>query len=191
MPRKFKFWISVAAFQVFFGLAVFFLTRQYYVQQTDSGGSGQAILSQPLPASPETGLNLDPSRLDASTFSQLGANDPAAISRQADDHFSRRQFDRAAELYQRLLALAPNNVNTYNNLGITLHYLGRSDEALRRLNAGVAIDPTHQRIWLTLGFVSSQLGDIEQARTALDTAVKINPDNEIGLSAAKMLGELP
>jgi Flp pilus assembly protein TadD len=97
----------------------------------------------------------------------------------------------AAELYERLLVLGPNNVETYNNLGITLHYIGRSNEALRRLNEGVAIDPAHQRIWLTLGFVNSQLGNTEQARAALNTAADLNAANEIGKSAIKMLADLP
>ncbi|MGW8368799.1 MAG: tetratricopeptide repeat protein [Gammaproteobacteria bacterium] len=89
------------------------------------------------------------------------------------------------------MSFDPNNVEVYNNLGITLHYIGRSDEALRRLDQGVAIDPTHQRIWLTLGYVNSQLGNAEQARTALTKAVQMDPDNDIGQSAAKMLEALP
>jgi Flp pilus assembly protein TadD len=82
-------------------------------------------------------------------------------------------------------------VDTYNNLGITLHYLGRSAEALRWLNEGIAKDPTYQRIWLTLGFVNSELGDTGQARIALTKAVQMGADNEIGQSAVRMLENLP
>jgi Flp pilus assembly protein TadD len=55
----------------------------------------------------------------------------------------------------------------------------------------VAVDPTHQRIWLTLGFVYSRVGNTENARTALTTAAKIDADNEIGKSAVKMIENLP
>jgi Flp pilus assembly protein TadD len=82
-------------------------------------------------------------------------------------------------------------VNTYNNLGITLYYLGRSTEALRILNEGVAVDSTYQRIWLTLGFVNSQVGNAEQARQALTTAVQLGADSEVGRTAQEMLGNLP
>jgi len=85
------------------------------------------------------------------------------------------------------LATGQNDVDTYNNLGITLHYLGRSTEALDILNKGVAVDSNHQRIWLTLGFVNKQLGDIEQARRALTTSVQLGADTDVGKSAAKML----
>jgi Flp pilus assembly protein TadD len=87
--------------------------------------------------------------------------------------------------------IAAPNVNTYNNLGITLFYLGRSDDALRRLNEGIALDPSYQRIWLTLGFVNGQLGNFREARTALNRAVGMGADNEIGQSAMQMLDGLP
>ena len=124
-------------------------------------------------------------------MSQPAIRDPNEISRQAGAFFTNKQYDRAADLYEQLLVIRPNDAETYNNLGITLHYLGRSTEALRRLNDGVAVDPGHQRIWLTLGFVNSQLGNTEQARTALTTAAQTGSDDSIRQSAMRMLDELP
>jgi len=124
-------------------------------------------------------------------LSEPTLQDPNEISRQAGEFFTNRQYDRAVDLYEQLLALRPNDAETYNNLGITLHYLGRSDEALRRLNEGVAVDAEHQRIWLTLGFVNSQLGNTDQARTALTTAAQIGSDDSIRQSARRMLEDLP
>ena len=118
------------------------------------------------------------------------SDDPVEISRQANEFFSRQQYQQAANLYQRLLAINPDNVEVLNNLGLTLHYLGRSDEALRRLNDGVALDSSHQRIWLTLGYVNSQLGNVEKARTALTKATEIGSNESIRQSAQRMLQEL-
>jgi len=53
------------------------------------------------------------------------------------------------------------------------------------------VDPTYQRIWLTLGFVNSQMGNTAEARTALGTAVQLGADTDVGKSAAKMLADLP
>ena len=94
-------------------------------------------------------------------------------------------------MYERLLAFGPNNADVLNNLGLTLHYLGRSSEALGRLNEGVALDPGNQRIWLTLGFVNSQLGNVDEARAALSTATQVGTDESIRESARKMLDGLP
>jgi tetratricopeptide (TPR) repeat protein len=191
MALNLKFWIPMTVFQIVFGITVFTITRQYYIQDPDNLSDEPTEISQPSFVWPDGITETNPAQLNSSTFSQSTSEDPAEISRQADEYFTKKQYDKAAELYERLLVLGPNNVETYNNLGITLHYLGRSSEALSRLNEGVAVDPTHQRIWLTLGFVYSRVGNTENARTALTTAAKIDADNEIGKSAVKMLENLP
>ena len=191
MINRLKFWIPMTAFQVVFSLAVFAITRQYYIQDSDNVSIDPTEIKQSSAAWPDRTAETNPTLINSSTFSLLTIKDPDEISRQADEFFANQQYDRAADLYARLLALGRDKVDTYNNLGITLHYIGRSAEALSKLNEGVAVDPKNQRIWLTLGFVNSQLGNIEQARTALTTAVKISADNEIGQSAVKMLENLP
>ena len=191
MVQNLKFWIPMVVFQIVFGLTIFTITRQYYVQASDNVSDDPAEIRQSSSVWPDSITETSSSLLDLSTFSQSTIEDPAEISRQANQYFTKKQYDKAAVLYEQLLVLIPNNVDTYNNLGITLHYLGRSTEALRRLNEGVDVDPTHQRIWLTLGFVNSQVGNAEKARTALTTAANMNADNEIGKSAVKMLENLP
>jgi len=191
MNSKSKFWIRITLFQVIFGLAVFAITRQYYLADSDKVSIAPAIAGQSFPVMPNLAKDTNSKKINASTFGQSNIENPAELARRADDLFSNKQFDSAVAAYERLLALNPDNVETYNNLGITLHYLGRSSEALRYLNQGIAVDSTHQRIWLTLGYVNSQMGNIEQARSALTTAANMNPDNEVGQSAAQMLGNLP
>ena len=191
MDQKLKFWIPMTLFQVVFGLTIFTITRQYYIQDSDNVSDNTTEIIQPAFVWPDSITETNPAQLNSSIFSQSIIENPAEISRQANEYFTKKQYDKATELYERLLVLAPNNVDTYNNLGITLHYLGRSSEALHWLNEGVAVDQTHQRTWLTLGFVYSQVGDTENARSALATAAKIDADNEIGKSAVKMLENLP
>ena len=181
----------MTVFQIVFGLTVFTITRQYYIQDPDNISADSADIRQPAFVWPDGQTEMNSTQLNSSTFNQSPFEEPVEVSRQANEYFANKQYDKAVDLYERLLVLGPSNVDTYNNLGITLHYLGKSSEAILRLNEGVVIDPTYQRIWLTLGFVNSQIGNAEQARTALNTAVKINADNEIGESAIKMLEELP
>ena len=172
-----KFWISMLVFQVVFGLSVFAVTRNYYAVAPELESPGQFSSVKPA--------------LLESIFTDVPIpNDPVEISRQANERFASRQYVQAAALYETLLALDPDNVDTLNNLGLTLHYVGRSDEARQRLNEGAALDPTYQRIWLTLGFVNSTLGNVADARAALNTAVDIDPDNDVGKSASRMLKEL-
>lgn len=176
-----RFWVSMAVFQILFGLAVFTATRQYYLHEAAEVSTGPPVIREPSLTSLDNIRRPNPLQVESTN------GNPVEVARLADEFFTRRQFDRAADLYEQLLTYDPNDVDTYNNLGLTLHYLGRSTEALSYLNKGVAVDPTHQRIWLTLGYVNTQLGNIERARTALTTAVQMGADNEIGQSATKML----
>ena len=178
-------------FQIVFGLAVFAVTREYYIQDEDTVSLRPSTIAQPALAWPGGVTATEIVRLTSSTSSELPIQDPNEMSRQADELFANKQYDKAAELYESLLVFAPNDGEIYNNLGITLHYLGRSTEALRWLNEGVAADADNQRIWLTLGFVNSQLGNTEQARTALTTAAQTGSNESIRESALRMLDNLP
>jgi tetratricopeptide (TPR) repeat protein len=190
MNRNTKFWISLAIFQVAFGFTVFALTREHYIE-----AAGPRVSAGPLrpmaPVQPGSIPQSDLAQFATATAFQTNSNDPVEIGRQADQFFANKQYDSAARLYERLVKLVPDNVDTYNNLGITLQYLGRSDEALRWLNEGVTVDAGYQRIWLTLGYVNIQAGNTEEARTALTKALEMNADNDIGQSAANMLAQLP
>lgn len=191
MMRDSKFWILMAVFQVLFGFAVFAMTRDYYQQEPVKVRAHPSTLSPSASTWPQGITESDMARLAPGVLGEATPQDPTQISRQADEFFGRGQYQQAANSYEQLLAIDPTNVEVHNNLGLTLHYLGRSEEALRRLNDGVALDPNNQRIWLTLGYVNSQLGDVEQARTALTKATQIGSDDSIRQSALRMLGELP
>ena len=186
-----NFWISFAVFQVVFGLAVFAITRDYYMQNTVEVSAHPPIVGQSAPVWPNRITETEIARLSSPALSEPTIQDPFEISRRANEFFANRQYDRAADMYEQLLVFSPNDAEIYNNLGLTLHYLGRSTEALGKLNEGVAADPEHQRIWLTLGYVNSQLGNTEQARTALTTAAQIGTDESVRQSALTMLEGLP
>ena len=47
----------------------------------------------------------------------------------------------AAGLYRRLLEVAPERARTHANLGVTLYHLGRVEEAVRRFEQALSLDP--------------------------------------------------
>jgi tetratricopeptide (TPR) repeat protein len=190
MIRNSKFWMSMAVFQILFALAVFAITRDYYTTNVSPLISPPATTSQSDPAWPNNITQAEIDRLSLPKLGDLAPQDPIEIYRQAEEFFADKRYERAAVLYAQLLAFSPNDGEIHNNLGLTLHYLGRSDEALERLNEGASVDPENQRIWLTLGYVNSQLGHTEQARTALTRATRIGTDESIRRSALTMLEDL-
>jgi len=192
MNRSVRFWTLLAVFQVVFGLAVFGLTRQYYLDRSGVEGPAAAQAAgavHPTPSLPAGAPEDDLARLIA-TFPGPGGQaggDPVELARQGDQAFGSGEYARAAELYAQALAAGDEDANTYNSLGLTLHYLGRSGEALQVLGEGVALDASYQRIWLTLGFVHGQVGHPDQAREALERAWDMDPESDVGRAAADML----
>ena len=191
MTRDKRFWTLLVLFQVFFGLAVFAFTREHYRQETPAM-AGHPPIPSPSASAWSGGMTAtDVSRLSSPGLLEPALTDPAEISRRADEFFANSQYQQASVLYEQLLELRPDDAETYNNLGLTLFYLGRVDEALQRLDDGVAVDPGHQRIWLTLGYVNARLGNTEEARVALTNATERGGNESIREAATEMLAELP
>ena len=188
MPKNKTFWIIMSVFQIIFGLAVFATTRHIY---TDSAfGSDSLDQAKQSAAVKDLTLDVSPAMLESLLGLEPDSPNPAAMSLLANEYFADKQYGKAAELYEQLLSFGPGNADVHNNLGLTLHYLGRSPEAFAILAEGVALDPMNQRIWLTTGFINMEMQNIAEARVALTAAVEMNADNDIGQSAASMLADL-
>ncbi|MDJ0861412.1 MAG: tetratricopeptide repeat protein [Gammaproteobacteria bacterium] len=185
-------WIYVVVFLVMYGLAVHGLTRAHYERQamlarvgslTPSAPSAPAQAPDRLGASMQRfGPNLGPRE-------ELSTEDPILLARLGDQLFEQRQYARAVAAYERAVRFNPSDVDSYNDLGLVLQYLGRSAEALAVLKKGIAQDGTYQRIHLTLGFVQLQSGDTPAAVAALQRAIELDPESDVGQAASRMLAE--
>ena len=208
-----QLWSAVIAFQVIYGVAIFLVTRQMNQAPTvatgqepyNYQGAAQALPPHPIPPAMPSRSTVslpgseritpgDAQRLlanldsDTNTAPDVG---PEELSRFADRYFREGLYRQAAAEYARVLEQAPHNVDVYNNLGLTLHYLGRGREAVETLEKGISVDDTHQRIRLTLGFVQSGLGDVSAARRSLSMAAELDPNSKVGLEAKRLLDSLP
>ncbi len=115
-------------------------------------------------------------------------DDPEQLSHLGDKYFESSRFPEAIEAYEKALKLNPKDVDTYNDLGLALHYTSRSDKAVEILRKGTEVNPSFQRIWLSLGFVLTATGKGEEAKTALNKAVAIDPNSTQGQEAKRLLG---
>ena len=67
--------------------------------------------------------------------------DAEALDRLALLRFERQRHAEAAGLYRRLLEETPESAQTHANLGVTLYHLGRVEEAVRRFEQALSLDP--------------------------------------------------
>ena len=139
-----------------------------------------------------TGPLLDPEseeRRATARLEELSGN-PVALATLGDEYFENKRYLMAIKVYEKVLELNPDDVDTYNDLGLSLHFSGRSDEALIKLRKGVEMDPKFQRIWLSLSFVLIATGQTEEARGILEKTIEIDPASDIGAEAKKFVSFL-
>lgn len=142
-----------------------------------------------VPASQSSGPTLNTAAI-AEMKAALDAKpgDADLIIRIGDEYFEARYFPEAFDYYKKALPMRPDNPDLYNEIGLTLHYMGRSAEAIGYINDGIKKNPYHQRILLTKGFILFYgLGDRTAAKDAWKKAKAINPDSQIGRAAAEFL----
>ncbi len=182
-------WALFVVFQIFFGLVVFAVTRDYYLREGPPRApeASAPVMSGAVPP----GTSVAPAAREFGLAPPAAdSNDPQVLVRQGDDLFGQGRYKDAIPLYEKALALSPDDALIYNDLGLALHYTGESQRAVKLLNQGTTKQPDYQRIWLTLGFVQMENGNNEAARTALTKAQSLDPKNSIGQEAARLLGSL-
>ncbi len=186
-------WIYVFVFLVMYGLAVHGLTRAHYERKAiqaaiahQSPVSQSARSSQPVDP---LGASIQRMAPMVGPREELSTEDPVLLARLGDQLFEQKQYARAVAAYERAVQFNPNDVDSYNDLGLSLQYLGRSAEAVVVLEEGIARDPNYQRIHLTMGFVQLQGGNRPAAIGALKRAIELGPDSDVGQAAGRMLDQ--
>ncbi len=128
---------------------------------------------------------------DLQTRLKENPNDGDTLWHLGDAYFEARQFNEATTYYKKALLVKPNEVDIYNELGLSIHYLGNTDDGLKVIEEGIKKDPLHQRIWLTKGYLLAYgKGDLESAKTAWEKAKALNPESQVGKAASEYLAQL-
>jgi len=183
MPTKnYKSWVIAVIVIIIIGVVIYAVTTSEYRTEktfTDHsiGGAVPAgpVIDSKIKAPPKTGKLPD---------------NPQELELLGSQYFEAGIYDKAVEIYEKILQKTPGNVEVYNDMGLALHYMKRSDEAVNILKKGTQAAPSYQRIWLSLGFVLMSTGRNDEAKAALKRATELNPETDVGQEAKKMLGLL-
>jgi tetratricopeptide (TPR) repeat protein len=183
-------WALFAALMLFFGFAVFALTRDYYLRHpayldadTNAGvhpGSREYASTTALGNRMRQAMDFNVGPVD------LTSTDASLLGDAADRLFAQQRFSEAVPVYERILSLTPRDAETHNDLGLALHYSGRSKEGIEVLQTATDLAPSFQRAWLSLGFVAVQSAHMDLGNMALEHAQSLDPDSDVGKEATRL-----
>lgn len=109
----------------------------------------------------------------------------------AFQHYQAGRLSQAERLYQRALAVDPNDVNSLHLLGIIAHQLGRSDLAITLIGKAITLNPRVPEFHNNIGLACQALGRLDDATTHYANALALRPQfaevhNNLGHALEKL-----
>jgi Flp pilus assembly protein TadD len=84
--------------------------------------------------------------------------------------------DAALELFDRVVALAPNFAEGWNKRATTLYTMGRFEDSTRDIDKVLALEPRHFGALSGLGLCEIRLGKDREAFAAFERAAGVDPN---------------
>ncbi|KAG0499353.1 hypothetical protein HPP92_004044 [Vanilla planifolia] len=91
------------------------------------------------------------------------STDPDEVRRAGNDFYRRGQFVEALKLYDRAIAICPENAVCRSNRAAALTGLGRLAEAVKECEEAIRLDPSFLRAHQRLASLHIRLGQVESA----------------------------
>jgi predicted TPR repeat methyltransferase len=87
----------------------------------------------------------------------------------------RGQLADAEEIYRRVLAVAPDHPDIMHFYGVLLHQLGRSEEAIAKIEESLTLEPDRAECYNNLGIIFRALERYDEAIAAYMKATGLDP----------------
>jgi tetratricopeptide (TPR) repeat protein len=123
---------------------------------------------------------------------ELDHHDPEnqeAMLRLANLYHDIRRYDAAIRYYNQYLERNPESPDVQVDLGICYFEAGEPERAVETVRDVTQNFPRHQLAAFNLGIIYLNLGEVEPANRYFERAYEINPDNETGQRARRIIDE--
>lgn len=144
---------------------------------------GNVVTAPADPDDPAAGTTNDPSEPAAGSAMQVGkVTDietlPPALAEMAREgalEVADGNWEKAREIYLRMVKEAPDSALAYANLGVAEHQLGNLLAAAGNLGKSLKLNPHIARNWQTLGLIHYEKGELALAISSLTRAIHEAP----------------
>jgi tetratricopeptide (TPR) repeat protein len=114
------------------------------------------------------------------TADLLDSRNIYALNKMADTYIKQRDFDKANEIYRRVIELAPHDPNSHLKLGSSLFSNeGRYEEAMQLFHHALSLDASHAITHNNIGATMFEHGHIEEGRDYFYKAIALRPNYKV------------
>lgn len=107
---------------------------------------------------------------------QAGTDEPRVLHRMALMHAWREEYDRSLELFERLFASRPDNLDAQVDRARVLAWQGRTGRALDALEAILAVHPDHAGALEARALFQAWAGRYEESLSTYDALLAVSPE---------------
>jgi tetratricopeptide (TPR) repeat protein len=95
------------------------------------------------------------------------------------------KYERAAEIFKRIVEIDPQNYRGHYNLGIAYFNLNQLENALSACNEAIRIKPDYKHCFYNIGLIYEKNNDLEKALEFYEKTLEIDPKFPYALHARK------
>lgn len=146
------------------------------VTAPDVGGAGGGAPNPGAgPVGPQAGMQ---QVQELAAYVEQNPDDVAATLRLAELNFQINNWPRAAELYERVLEMRPDDPAVLSDLGVAYRGMGRFDDALAQFDRAQEIAPQHwESRYNEVIVLAFDMNQPDQAAATLEELRELQPDN--------------
>lgn len=125
--------------------------------------------------------------------SNVSSSEPTTLDgfiQQGNAYLDGRQYTEAVKMYEKALAITPNDVNIRTDLAISYYYSGNVQKAIEEANKGVKVNPNHSKVHLNLGIFYKQAQRFTDAKKEFETYLKLEPNGNSATYAKQEISSL-
>ena len=93
----------------------------------------------------------------------------------AEKYHKKNNFIEAQKLYESIIKIEPNHLESIFRLGSLFAQINNFDKAINFLNKAIKIEPNHSKAHNNLGIVFNSLREYQKAINCFEKAIEINP----------------
>jgi tetratricopeptide (TPR) repeat protein len=123
-------------------------------------------------------------KADGATVSVTDMNIPKSAHKlfaKASDSIAAQDWKKAIDQLNQAIAIYPQYVQAYTNLGVVYHRTGDRENERIALQKAISFNDHYAPAWVNMGWMAIAQQDYPSAETALDKAASLDPTNSQAL----------